>query len=642
MKKLSIHLVLSSVLLIVATGWLKAKTYYVSPDGDDRNVGSIEQPFQTVRYAVSLAEGGDIIYLRGGTYYPAQTIRIERASGTSSQPTQLLAYPGEQPILDGSRFTVFDPDDTDNDIFRVRAAYWLIKGLTLRNSPSGGIIILGSESVGNRLVQLVVHDNNETGVDIASGASQTLVLNCDSYRNFDPQTNGENADGFTSKFDVGPGTVFRGCRAWANSDDGWDFWMANNPVTVENCYAYANGFDIWNFGDAFTGNGNGFKLGRDGGAHVLKNCVAWGNRVRGFDSNGNTSGVTLFNCTAWNNDRNFVFYGPEKHTLRNCLSVEGNVETTGGTDDEDNSWTLPVTVSDTDFQSLSDRIVTGPRRTTGGIRTAGFLKLVSGSDLVDAGVEVGLPFQGTAPDLGAYEATSTSEPASGGVGRTEAEAMDLENYELANRGLASNKKIVQAISLGRGTAASYRFTGEDGNYDLAIRYLDEADGNTVFTLITNDVTTRQWAADEVTEAPDQWKILTVSNLLLRKDSRIEVQAGPNRGEYARLDYIEVSSTESNNVRTASQRPSIAGDLSAAPSLNAYPNPVVDGRLTVDLPKTDSPELLQVVDVQGRVIVSQATGGSHQVTLDLRTLLRGVYSLRAVGQKQMEVKRLVIQ
>ena len=31
------------------------------------------------------------------------------------------------------------------------------------------------------------------------------------------------------------------------------------------------------------------------------------------------------------------------------------------------------------------------------------MKLVAGSDLIDKGIDVGLPFNGSAPDLGAFE-----------------------------------------------------------------------------------------------------------------------------------------------------------------------------------------------------------------------------------------------
>ena len=43
-----------------------------------------------------------------------------------------------------------------------------------------------------------------------------------------------------------------------------------------------------------------------------------------------------------------------------------------------------------------------PRQPDGSL-PAGFARLVSGSDLIDKGLDVGLPFNGSAPDLGAYE-----------------------------------------------------------------------------------------------------------------------------------------------------------------------------------------------------------------------------------------------
>ena len=59
------------------------------------------------------------------------------------------------------------------------------------------------------------------GSDLSLGA-RNKVINCDSYRNFDAVTDGENADGFAAKDRVGPGNEFRGCRSWQNADDGWD------------------------------------------------------------------------------------------------------------------------------------------------------------------------------------------------------------------------------------------------------------------------------------------------------------------------------------------------------------------------------------------------------------------------------------
>ena len=39
----------------------------------------------------------------------------------------------------------------------------------------------------------------------------------------------------------------------------------------------------------------------------------------------------------------------------------------------------------------------------GGLPDNDFVKIASGSDLIDAGIDVGLPFNGVAPDIGAHE-----------------------------------------------------------------------------------------------------------------------------------------------------------------------------------------------------------------------------------------------
>ncbi len=546
----SSYLLILTGLLTVALPTL-ADTYYVSPTGNDNNSGTLEQPFRTIRYAISQVDGGDTIYLRGGTYFPSRTIRIEQAGGSDAQRTRLFAYRNERPIIDGSRFREeeIDKDLRDNAIFRIKEEYWHLRGLEVRNGITFGITINGTESVGNHMEQLVLHDNGNTGLAIIGGASQTRVLNCDAYRNFNPNDNGQNGDGFSAIFDVGTDNKFEGCRAWANADDGYDLWKANNKVVIDRCWAYNNGFDRWQVGAAFAGNGEGFKLGRNGGAHLVKNCLAWGNRANGYLSNSNTSGVTVYNSTGWNNQGlNFSFYGPERHVLRNCINYSGGVLAKEGTDDEFNSWNLSASVNSEDFQSVSDAIAVGPRASDGSLPTSGFLRLADGSDLIDQGTDVGLPFAGSAPDLGAYETEATSVlDASNGVGRTEAEAMDLNNYEVANWTKASGGGIVQMDTQGGIGSVGYRFTGQDGEYDLAIRYLDEPDGASTFTLLTNDVTTRQWAADQVTEGGNQWKILKVSGVFLRQDSRIEIQAGANRGEFARLDYVEVTTPGSNSA-----------------------------------------------------------------------------------------------
>jgi uncharacterized repeat protein (TIGR02059 family) len=71
-----------------------------------------------------------------------------------------------------------------------------------------------------------------------------------------------------------------------------------------------------------------------------------------------------------------------------------------------------VTVSDGDFQSVSTTGMDGPRQADGSLPVLNFLKLAKGSDLIDAGVDVGQAYDGKAPDLGAFEFQSGAIAAS--------------------------------------------------------------------------------------------------------------------------------------------------------------------------------------------------------------------------------------
>ncbi|MFC8435802.1 RICIN domain-containing protein [Streptomyces sp. NPDC057253] len=84
-------------------------TYYIAPNGDDSNSGTISAPFKTLQHArdvvrtVNSNMTGDInVYLRGGTYPVNSTINFTSAdSGTNGHQIVYAAYPGEKPVLDG-------------------------------------------------------------------------------------------------------------------------------------------------------------------------------------------------------------------------------------------------------------------------------------------------------------------------------------------------------------------------------------------------------------------------------------------------------------------------------------------------------------------------------------------------------------
>jgi hypothetical protein len=63
----------------------------------------------------------------------------------------------------------------------------------------------------------------------------------------------------------------------------------------------------------------------------------------------------------------------------------------------------PFTVTNGDFVSIDTAGVRGPRKADGSLPDVDFMHLAQGSDLIDGGTDVGLPYIGTAPDLGYAE-----------------------------------------------------------------------------------------------------------------------------------------------------------------------------------------------------------------------------------------------
>lgn len=372
---------------------------FVSPAGDDNNPGTFDFPYKSLTKAISVAGPDSLIYMRGGIYYDSTTIRLNK-TGDAAYPIKIWAYPGEKPIIDFTN----QPVSTSSRGIQISHNYWYLKGLEIRNAKDNGIYISGWY---NTVENCIIYHCNDTGLQISGGGSYNLILNCDSFENFDPLTYGENADGFAPKLDIGPGNKFSGCRAWSNSDDGWDMYESDETVIIENCWAFRNGINIWGITN-FQGDGNGFKLGGNyiPAAHIVKNCVAFDNVAKGFDQNNNTAGITLYNNTGWRNlSRNFSFPSTPTtgyHELKNNISYAGTNSIASNSVVETNSWN-GFTISDADFKSLDTALVISERDSNGNLPETNILRLALGSSLIDAGVPVGLPYNDLAPDIGAFE-----------------------------------------------------------------------------------------------------------------------------------------------------------------------------------------------------------------------------------------------
>lgn len=415
-----VFVVAVTFLLSAASTAAMAATYYVAPGGSDSRTPAQAQnmgtPFASLQRAHNVAVAGDTIYLRGGTYASSAQIVFTR-SGSSGKPIKVFNYPGEVPILDGIRQTTPHPQSVSGTVVRLsNASWWHIKGLEIKNGPTGGIVVYGT-SANNILEALRTHRNGRlangggmgNGILVQGTGGNNLALNNDAYCNDDELGGGGGADGINF-VSTGTGNVIRGNRMWRNSDDGIDMWTSV-PTLIENNWVFESGYDC----NALTprGNGNGIKLGgsgsvKDGGHKVIRN-VSWKNRTHGFHDNVGDLAMTVYNNTAWSNggssSANYAFYTSPSTVFKGNLSFAGAVKVKGSS--TFNSWNLPITVTSADFASLDDTCARGPRKADGSLPDCAFLHLVAGSDLINKGtVSTGLPYTGASPDLGAFEYSS--------------------------------------------------------------------------------------------------------------------------------------------------------------------------------------------------------------------------------------------
>lgn len=405
--------------LLIFTHLLYAQKY-IAPDGDDANPGTIEQPYGTFAKAISEAAPGDTIYVRGGTYNLTSTINITAVnSGAEGQLITLTAFRDEIPLLD------FSGQSSASKAISLRSNYWHIRGLQIKGAGDNGMEInFGSNNI---IERCAFFENRDSGLQLSNGSANNKIINCDSYYNADPPDYAD-ADGFAPKLTVGSGNYFYGCRAWGNCDDGWDGYLRGADdvtTTLENCWTWGNGYLKDGTDPGPQANGNGFKMGGGDNSNsdqlmhhnILINCVAFGNKQKGFDQNNNVGSMTLFNCTGYDNrEANYriqrALNPGQTLTVKNCVSYDGAVQLGAFAVQETNSWLPPFVVTADDFLSLDANWASAPRQADGNLPEIAFLHLAKGSDLIDAGVDLGFPYKGKAPDLGAFESdfvTSVAE-----------------------------------------------------------------------------------------------------------------------------------------------------------------------------------------------------------------------------------------
>ena len=413
------------LIAVVCFATSQGADYFVSPSGLDSNPGTEDFPFQNISKAIAKAKAGTTIYLREGIYKPAVSdimkvkgesnvydcVFFLSANGSSQKPITITGYPGESVVIDLSDIK------TENRImgFDLRGNYWHLKnfdiiGIQVTQTGHTQSINVGLFGGSNCIIENVnMHDGMGIGVYATKG-SNNLVLNCDAYNNYDPVSEngkGGNCDGFGFhlKETDATGNVLRGCRAWRNSDDGFDLINNFAPVVIEQCWAWENGYDA----DMISrGDGTGIKSGGYGMGsspkvpsviprNIIRNCIAYANKNQGFYANHHLGGLDFINNSAYKNRRNFNMVnrksieenvdvdGYEHNLLNNvsffpttsgedCININVNLSALSN-----NTFDGSVKVKSTDFKSLDASELLLRRKPDGSLPDIDFLRLKENS-----------------------------------------------------------------------------------------------------------------------------------------------------------------------------------------------------------------------------------------------------------------------
>lgn len=390
------------ILSLLISNVLYSATYYLSPTGSDAAAGGIGTPWKTLEKAWTVLVAGDLLYCRGGTYEFLDMQYLDGLNGTAGNLIKIWAYPGETPVF--TEHSSYDLD-TEQDLIRLEGDYFHFKGIEIANfeqrSGENAWSAFKCEPTNNSIFEQLNYHHNGSAFKIAGVSTGNLILNCDFHENSNPfapdawgGADGLNI-GITSNSPTNAVNTIRGCRAWHNSDDGFDGWWHDGYLLIENCWAWDNGYRPGGF--TAGGDGGGFKLGEtlDEYVGVLKRtiryCLAIENRNHGIVENNLQADSEVYNNTVVGHGSNGFYYGfwPNSGVgaLSNNIEYDntGNILTNPPITETNNSWQGGLTANSSDFVSVDKSQLEGARLANGDLPIITAFHLIAESDLIGAG-----------------------------------------------------------------------------------------------------------------------------------------------------------------------------------------------------------------------------------------------------------------
>lgn len=462
MKK-SILLILMLPFFVIAQN-----KYFISSAGDNiTGDGSIGNPWFGIGYASTYMSPGDTLFVRGGTYNYStqQTINV---SGAENNEVVFINYSNEEPVFDFWNYDMSgETPQQIHGIYAINKNFLKFIGLHIRrvwkiNTDDGraiGIYFQSSSDINlERIVVDSIAGRGIMGYQMSGVSSITNVdvSWCADPQDADPGNAGTGVLWYNNVENFNDTLTVTGSRFWQCADQG--VGILTGMVTIfENNWVFSNGLHH----HGFTGGaGLGMKTGLNSTSEpatpttIQRNLIVY-NHSKGqitnvttgwkpvlniynnlFYGNGHmgihvydykqtevTRKIYYHNNISFNNERiapggwDFLRQGQvDDYTYNSwsCPFIEDINSTCLGTSGSTEWWMSPTEIANnSQFISVPDSttnytLMTAPRHADGSLPDLGDnWRLASTSEFIDAGIDVGLPFNGNAPDLGPFEYEST-------------------------------------------------------------------------------------------------------------------------------------------------------------------------------------------------------------------------------------------
>jgi len=282
--------------------------YYVSPDGDDNNPGTLDEPWKSIDKVNSIElNPGDTLFFQGKKEFQGLLKLDSTDSGDKNRNVVITTYgEGRATIYGGNDRSVYaeschhlfitdinfrgngrkDGNTSDGVLIR-NSDFVQVDQVEVHGFQHSGLHISGCDDA--RITQVYAHDNGFAGIHVTGSImndpveydNHNLYIGyCVAENNPGDPTVTENHSGNGILASTVEGGVIEYCESFNN---GWDMpWDGNGPV----------GIWIWDCTD-----------------FVIQYCISHDNRTHpgardggGFDLDGGVSNTIIQYCLSYNNE----------------------------------------------------------------------------------------------------------------------------------------------------------------------------------------------------------------------------------------------------------------------------------------------------------------------------------------------------